>query len=224
MLYPCLEISFGVGQVLEHIRALSVTSCCDLRFARSWEAHGADLDSLPSFLVTFPCSSSDFDDCGLVMLLITFRCPLAHPAAFGRQPVHFSFSKLWSKETEERLSLLFLLFYRNQGFAFDYYKFSLVCSSSEGSVLPLICRDQGLCIHLSCQTFLSSLLATSFLCLKVGISLLSSKCDRFCAIVLNVLRLSSASYHPRNILGEVTSWTPLVLLDFYQMVGLMWSS
>ena len=31
---------------------------------------------------------------------------------------------------------------------------------------------------------------------------------------------SSASYHPRNILGEVASSTPLVLLDFYRMAGL----
>ena len=43
MPYPCLKISFGVGQVLEHIRALSTMSC-----RRSWEAHGSDLDSLPS--------------------------------------------------------------------------------------------------------------------------------------------------------------------------------
>ena len=38
MPYPCLKISFGVGQVLEHIRALRTTSCCDLPFAHSWAA------------------------------------------------------------------------------------------------------------------------------------------------------------------------------------------
>ena len=98
---------------------------------------------------------------------------------------------------------------------------------SGGSVPPLtIYRDQGLCIrflYLSCQALLSSPLATFILCLKAGVSLLSSKCDHFFfffAIELKVLRSFSASYHPRNILGEVASSTPLVLLDFHQMVGL----
>ena len=53
---------------------------------------------------------------GLVILLITSRCPLAHRAAFCRQPMHLSFSKLWLKETEGASLLLFLLFYCNQGF------------------------------------------------------------------------------------------------------------
>ena len=75
------------------------------------------------FLSRFHAAFSDFDDFGLVILLITSRCPLAHPAAFGRQPVHLSFSKLWLKETEERLSFLFLLFYRNQGFAYNFLTF-----------------------------------------------------------------------------------------------------
>ena len=41
----------------------------------------------------------------------------------------------------------------------------------------------------------------------------------FFAIVLNVLHSSSASYYPRNILGEVASLTPLVLLDFHGWWG-----
>ena len=105
-----------MGQVLEHIRALSATSCRDLPFARSWETHGADLDSIPFLLVACPCGFSDFSDFGLVVLLITSGCPIAHSAAFDRQPVHLSFSNLWLKETEGASFLLFLLFYRNQGF------------------------------------------------------------------------------------------------------------
>ena len=98
---------------------------------------------------------------------------------------------------------------------------------SGGSVPPLtIYRDQGLCIrflYLSCQALLSSPLATFIFCLKAGVSLLSSKCDHFFfffAIELNVLRSFSVSYYPRNILGEVVSSTPLVLLDSHRMVGL----
>ena len=53
MPYPCLKISFGVGQMLEHIRALSATSCRDLPFARSWETHGAVASSTPLVFLDF---------------------------------------------------------------------------------------------------------------------------------------------------------------------------
>ena len=82
------------------ISNLSTTSCRGLPFARSWETHGADLDSIPFLLVACPCGFSDFSDFGLVVLLITSGCPIAHSAAFDRQPVHLSFSDLWFKETE----------------------------------------------------------------------------------------------------------------------------
>jgi len=76
--------------------SLSATSCCDLLaflfiLLLVVGSHAADVDpSLPfsSLLVVFPCGFGDF---GLVVLLITSGCPIAHPAAFGRPACACSF-------------------------------------------------------------------------------------------------------------------------------------
>ena len=77
------------------------------------------------------------------------------------EPVHVSFflHKLWLKAPEEASFLCVSLVYRDQGPCFQF-------------------------LHLFRHALLFSPLAISILCVKVGVSLLSFQCDRFCASFL----------------------------------------
>ena len=118
------------------------------------------------------------------------------------EPVHVSFfrHKLWLKASQGVSFLWVSLVYRNQGPCFQF-------------------------LHLFCHALLSSPLATSILCVKVGVSLLSFQFDRFCAsfywigcFAFVFCALSCGFCFTRNILGAVSISTPLV----FMLGALMW--
>ena len=88
-----------------------------------------DVDPPPSFSscrASMHLSPFFFGDFGLVVRLITSRCPLAYPEALGRQPEHVSFLfKLWlgAPKGASFLCVSFLIFIATKDFAFDSYIF-----------------------------------------------------------------------------------------------------